>query len=185
MSFKVIDGGGSGREERPRRAELDQIEHEFLWAMREAVANLLRVIRGAGRPRDVLLQLTSVIDTGQKFYDLHGRWPTDVIAEDLSLRDEDRLKPPAIGFSQQDEEEWQRDCAQRAVCRGALQIVASGLLGQDLQRRAGRKELHNGIRILERIHGEQKGRTSEVLRKRRAVLRAKVRRPRALPSDEL
>ena len=57
MSFKVIDGGGPGKEERDKAQEEREKERqrewatsEFSWAIRETAANMIRIIRGAGKP---------------------------------------------------------------------------------------------------------------------------------------
>src|SRR6478672_4722417 len=88
MSFKVIDGGGPDKEERQREADRQWAKQEFSQAIREAAANMLRIIRGAGKPYDLLLQMKTAIDSAIKFQELHNHWPSDVIASDLLLEDE-------------------------------------------------------------------------------------------------
>jgi len=57
MSFKVIDGDGPGKDERERERERQWAKQEFSQASREVAANMLRIIRGAGKPYDLLLQM--------------------------------------------------------------------------------------------------------------------------------
>ena len=47
MSFKVIDGGGPGKDDRDRQRDQEWAQDEFSWAIRETAANLLRIVRGA------------------------------------------------------------------------------------------------------------------------------------------
>jgi len=57
MSFKVIDGDGPGKEERDRDRDREWAKHEFSWAIRDTAANMLRIIRGAGKPYELLVQM--------------------------------------------------------------------------------------------------------------------------------
>jgi hypothetical protein len=77
MSFKVIDGGGPSKEEREKaQAQEEQArmrewaEGDVSWAARECAANMLRIIRGAGKPHELLLQMKKVIDSAVKFQEL-------------------------------------------------------------------------------------------------------------------
>lgn len=95
MSFKVIDGGGPSKEERDKaQAHEEQVRRrewtkvDLSWAVRECAANLLRIVRGAGKPHELLLQMKKVIESAVKFQEVHGYWPDDVIAAELHLVDE-------------------------------------------------------------------------------------------------
>src|SRR5438445_445802 len=66
MSFKVIDGDGPGKDERERERERQWAKQEFSQAIREVAANMLRIIRGAGKPYDLLLQMKTAIDRSNK-----------------------------------------------------------------------------------------------------------------------
>src|SRR4051812_17515873 len=57
MSFKVIDGDGPGKEERDLERNRERAMAEFSWAIRDAAANMLRIIRGAGKPYELLIQM--------------------------------------------------------------------------------------------------------------------------------
>src|ERR1700726_1430545 len=89
MSFKAIDGDGSGREDRDRERQREWAKDEFAAALRELTANLLRVVRGAGKAYELLLQMKAVIDSAVKYRDLCGYWPSsDLISNVLMLEDE-------------------------------------------------------------------------------------------------
>jgi hypothetical protein len=155
MSFKVIDGDGPGKEERERGRDREFAKHEFSWAIRDTAANMLRIIRGAGKPFELLLQMKKAIDSAIKFQELHNHWPDDVIANDLQLEDEmekvlARRREGAL--DQVTTDRWWKDgtfdrmMAEHTIYRGALQAIASELIGQNTQKRSGESEFHDGIR---------------------------------------
>jgi hypothetical protein len=89
MSFKIIEGDGAGKEERERQRDREWAEREFSWAIRECAANMLRIVRGAGKPHEILLQMKKAIDTAVKFQEVHGYFPSsDFIQSELKLYDE-------------------------------------------------------------------------------------------------
>jgi hypothetical protein len=59
MSFKVIDGDGPGKEERERQRRQEWAKDEFSGALREMAANMLRIVRGAGKGYELLRQMQS------------------------------------------------------------------------------------------------------------------------------
>jgi hypothetical protein len=67
MSFKVIDGDGPGKDERDREQQRERAKLEFSWAIRDTAANMLRIVRGAGKPYELLLQMKKAIDSAIKF----------------------------------------------------------------------------------------------------------------------
>jgi hypothetical protein len=81
--FKVIDGGGpEGR---------DQIfaEQKLRDCLQVSAANMLRVIRGAGKPHELIQQLNEVVKAAIKFKDAFGDWPpSHVLGEMLAMPDE-------------------------------------------------------------------------------------------------
>jgi hypothetical protein len=160
MSFKVIDGGGPRKEER----DLERAKHEFSWAIRETAANMLRIIRGVGKPYELLMQMKKAIDSAIKFQDLHGYWPFDVIASDLLLEDEMEtfLARGREGTTEQATiDRWWKDgtfdrmMAEHTMYRGALQAIASELIGQNTQKRSGESEFHEGLRQWMKIREER------------------------------
>jgi hypothetical protein len=164
MSFKVIDGDGPAKEERERERDREWAKLEFSWAIRDTAANMLRIIRGAGKPYELLFQMKKAIDSAIKFQELHHHWPSDVIANDLQLEDE-MEKVLARGregtLDQVTIDRWWKDgtfdrmMAEHTIHRGALQAIASELIGQNTQKRSGETEFHDGIRHWIRVRDER------------------------------
>jgi hypothetical protein len=62
-------------------SEADIARHSALarveWRLRELAANLLRIIRGAGKPYEVMLQMGELAEAIQAYQDVSGRPPWD------------------------------------------------------------------------------------------------------------
>jgi hypothetical protein len=164
MSFKVIDGDGPGKEERDLERDREWAKQEFSWAIRDAAASTLRIIRGAGKPYELLLQMKKAIDSAIKFQALHNHWPFDVIASDLELEDEMEtiLARGREGtLDQATIDRWWKDgtfdqmIAAHTISKGVLRTIASELVGQDLQKSHGEDEFHRGIQHWMRTREEQ------------------------------
>jgi hypothetical protein len=180
MSFKVIDGDGPGKEERDRaQAELDKeqrrewVAGDFSWAIRECAANMLRIIRGAGKPHELLIQMRKVIDTAIKFQEAHGYWPQNEIVSKLGLEDKkfECLERGHSGdLAQVHIDRWSEDgtfdemSAEHSVYRGVLQIIASRMIGQNTQERAGDSEFHEGLRELQEVREQRRRKYLEQMR---------------------
>jgi hypothetical protein len=192
MSFKVIDGDGPGRpgkEERDRDRDREWTKHEFSWAIRDTAANMLRIIRGAGKPDELLMQMKKAIDSAIKFQELHGHLPTDVIIDDLQVEDEMEtfLARGREGTTDQATiDGWWKDgtfdrmmmMAERTIYRGALQAIASELIGQNTQQRRGENEFHEGLRQWMKIREERIRKEQEAASASRPTARKrKLRKP--------
>jgi hypothetical protein len=185
MSFKVIDGDGPGKEERDREQDRERAKREFSWAIRDTAANMLRIVRGAGKPYELLLQMKKAIDSAIKFQELHNHWPFDVISSDLLLDDEMETILAKNGeIDQAHIDRWWKDgtfdrmMAEHTISKGVLQAIASELVGQDLQKRHGENEFHRGIQHWIRTREEQIRKDREVAKAARpAPARRKPRKP--------
>ena len=152
-NFRVIEGGGERR-----NPEQESAEEELADALREAAANVLRVIRGAGRPHALIKQFDDVIGAAVRFKEVAGHWPTSQMwTRALAVGDEaDEIfaKHASGQIRQESIDRWEKDgtfdrmYAEGTIQRGALQIIASKLLDQALQVSAGKHEMHEGIRRL-------------------------------------
>jgi hypothetical protein len=59
--FTVIEGGG------PEGRDRILAEQEFKFALRQTAANMLRIIRGAGKPFELLTQMSDVVELPSRF----------------------------------------------------------------------------------------------------------------------
>jgi hypothetical protein len=149
--FRVIEGGGKRRD-----AKQGVAEQEFAIHLREAVANALRVVRGAGRPADLIKQFHDVVVAAIEIREITGQGPAaQALVGILAMEDEadEIFKKHASGQIRQESiDRWDEDgtfdrmYAEGTVQRGALQIIASKLLDQSIQVRAGQSEMHEGVR---------------------------------------
>ena len=125
-----------------RRQAMDQVALQ----LRELTANLLRVTRGAGKPHEIGQQAQELINTMVKYRNAVGQSPSnEEIAGALDVSPDenyaDQISADALD---------QMHAKHNVVC-GALQIVASRLLGQRTHETAGNQEMIQGIRELEYI----------------------------------
>jgi hypothetical protein len=127
------------------------------WSLRDLAANLLRIIRGAGKPEGIVRQIDELVRVLVAHKDATGQWPPP---HDLAaMLDIDRPKDWTATLR---DAHLQRHYAAEQIIRGALQQAASRLLGQMPQASSGEHEMYEGIRELERAR-------SEIRRERDAV----------------
>ena len=121
-------------------------------ALIEMTANLMRVVRGAGKPDDIVRQIQAL---GQALSDYHkatGMMPApDVLAEILSIEHEQQMISHLSG------PQLDRLDAQQSVVRGALQVAASRLLGQKTPESVGRQEMDEAINAIGKLNEEMRG----------------------------
>jgi hypothetical protein len=111
-------------------------------ALVQLAANILRVVRGAGRPYSIVQECATLIDAFREYHAVAGQWPASFdVANTIGFFDEPHME----GGS----DEWRSvELARNLIVRGALQLVASRMLGQIPQKRAGENELMMGFREL-------------------------------------
>jgi hypothetical protein len=147
--FTVIDGGG------PEGRDRIFAEQELRDALQETAANMLRVIRGAGKPYELVKQFSTVVQIAIKFRDAFGHWPpSQVLGEMLAMHDEvhamDEKQAPGR-FTKEDMDRsyedgtMDRKYAEHSIKAGVLQIIASQFVGQTPQERAGQYEMIDGV----------------------------------------
>lgn len=140
----------------------------------------LRIIRGAGKPDELLLQMKRTIDAAIEFQGAHGFSPQSLIARELQVQS--RVENFYGGlregkYTQASIDRWSEDgtfekmYAKYVIQCGALQTIASDLVGQRTQKCAGERELHDGIRDWIRSR-ETQARKQEKQRKAAALLEA-------------
>jgi hypothetical protein len=108
---------------------------------RDLSSNLLRVIRGAGRPAQLVEQAQEFINALVEYRKLVGHLPSgDELAAALYLQ-----PPPTLS----DYDRYAQTEAMDSIVRGSLQIAAAELLGQRTQKAAGEHEVSAGVRFLQ------------------------------------
>ncbi|WP_145925960.1 hypothetical protein [Shinella sp. HZN7] len=126
------------------RAEVD-----LQWPLKELAANLIRVVRGAGKPYELGRQCADVVKAYHDYRDRVGEWPSSYsVGEILSIRHRENRAATDRAM------EWE-DAVQQMIA-GGLQAAASQLLGQLTQERAGEREIFDGLRIIERQREENR-----------------------------
>lgn len=148
-NFTIIDGGGSSDRDRAPS------EEEFVDVLRMMAATTLRTIRGAGKPHELLPLCNELVQAASRFKDAVGHWPSaSVIAKALKMSDavEDLYDRERAGETpQRDIDRRHQDGtidrheAESAIKKGVLQIIASQLMDQPLQEKAGETEMRKGI----------------------------------------
>ncbi|QIG91970.1 MULTISPECIES: hypothetical protein [unclassified Bradyrhizobium] len=70
--FRIIEGSGPDKEEREKQERdaeaqraLERVKNDVERTIRDVAANMLRIIRGAGKPYEILMQMKSVIDAAR------------------------------------------------------------------------------------------------------------------------
>lgn len=119
--------------------------------LRDLAANMLRVIRGAGKPWEIGGQAQAVIESMIEYREVVGHFPSsEEVASALDIERDPEWMARASA------ETRHFDDAQQTVIHGALQIAASRLLGQNTQEAAGRHELFGGVAELEEIREQNR-----------------------------
>lgn len=127
--------------------------------LRGMLANMLRVQRGAGRPysifNDIVDTAIALSDHYREFGDIGEAFFSNSIDLDVCFAErvggEERVRQ--INLAKSD-----FDLGQDIMVRGAMQIIASQLLGQMTQESAGDKELFQGFEMVERERAKNRGR---------------------------
>ncbi|MBG6209267.1 hypothetical protein IWQ49_003938 [Labrenzia sp. EL_126] len=151
---------------------LRQIERSLV----DLAANLLRVCRGAGKPRELGLNCAAVIEAYEDFREDVGRYPN---ADEVAC---------ALSFSLNDERSEQDDLlgeklyALDDIVRGSLQLIASQYLNQRPQRIAGERQINEGVRGLESYRQKQQEKINEIMRdERKGSKNQNRRKPKEWP----
>jgi hypothetical protein len=133
--FRVIDGGG------PEGRDRIYAEQEFKDALREAAANMPRVIRGAGKTYALLKQMSDVVAAAVKVRDVTGQRRTDILETVLHGESETEAIWEKRRTGEIDEatiDRWHEDgtidrkYVESTITAGVLQIIASQFVGQTL-----------------------------------------------------
>ena len=117
--------------------------------LRALTANLLRAVRGAGKPHEIAEQAGEFVQAVVAYQKAFGHWPPSwEMSKMLSSGQPQEMLARLEGH------EWSRAHAEQTIVRGALQVTASRLIGQSTQERAGENEMLDGVRSLEAAREE-------------------------------
>lgn len=157
--------------DKARRWATDQVS----WALRDMTANLLRIVRGAGKPYEIVRQTDELVQALVAYQRAVGHWPpSHELADILSIDRNEEWR------SQLKSSELSRLYAEERIVRGALQKAASRLIGQTTQERAGESEIYDGLRDLDAARAEHR---REMDAARMPVRRVAKRRPKTSKPD--
>jgi hypothetical protein len=158
----VIDNSPEALEqlsqEKARLRALDQMEGP----LRDLAGNLMRVVRGAGKPEEILSDVFAVLKASEAYRattdDLPP--PPHALAAMLSIRPEPRTEPAhPLGPNNLLEGECKE--AELTVVAGALRVAAARLIGPQVQEKLGSQEMYQGIREIERVRAGERKQTAE------------------------
>jgi len=129
----------------------------LVYPLREFAANLLRVIRGAGRPLELLRQMESCAALLREYSKAHGRQADEQLIHDIfdcEVAENDYRPWIRQNRTENDRQRCEADGtagiarAEHLIRNASLQIIASTLLDQLTQRRFGTRDLGEGLRLL-------------------------------------
>lgn len=119
--------------EREKAYAVDRLE----WGTRELVANLLRVMRGAGRPLELPQQIVNFAESILEVSKTARLWAVSSAIEDALYS----AFPRNLGAPEREEDI-------RIIVSGSLQLLASRLVHQRAQEAAGEREIVDGASAL-------------------------------------
>lgn len=120
-------------------------------SLRALTANLIRCVRGAGKPHDLDHQVYRTSEALEDYRRIAGHsYPGHLAHACLSIRES---LPTGLA-----ERELRLSDAEDQMIRGALQVAASRLLSQRTQESAGTSEMLEGARQRSRIIDEMRPR---------------------------
>lgn len=123
--------------------------------LRELAANILRSVRGAGKPYQIGRQAQALADAMVAYRDAVGHFPSD---EELGAALD--VEIPEERLDQMSDEQEVIVRARQQIIRGALQVAASRLVDQRPQEAAGMTEIDDGVRDLEKAREERRTRAA-------------------------
>src|SRR5690349_4409308 len=91
----------TGSEDEGKESQKKSAEREFSRVTRELAANILRVIRGAGKPDRLLLEMQTVIDAATTYLHLYRSWPTAEMIGEILLHEK---KPQGSFYTESPEQ---------------------------------------------------------------------------------
>ncbi len=140
----------------PDELERRRADAEISIPFRTLAANLLRVVRGAGRPEALGVQMTACLQALERYREAHGAYPKPkVLRQALNPEEADFDRGNWVQLKDEEALKWlsmsgepEKFEAERMLLRGALQMCASRLVGQHTQEIIGEHELYSGVHLM-------------------------------------
>jgi hypothetical protein len=150
MPLKVVSSQ-SAEDVRRKEAESD-----LEWPFRRLAANLIRLVRGAGRAEALPAQIAECLAALDRYQKATGAFPKARVYRNFLSLDIRQFDPKAWMKAGEDRAARmlamsgypERMEGERLIHRGALQVVASRLLYQNTQEIIGDHEMYEGVHLL-------------------------------------
>lgn len=150
MALRVVSSQTSTQIERK------QAESDLAYPFRILAANVLRTVRGAGRPDELPAMMLHCLDVLEKYRKVVGHYPKPKIYRRFLNLDAPYFDPNKWANDRELEANKQlsmsgypeRIKGELMIHRGALQVAASRLLGQHTQEVLGEHEMFQGVHLL-------------------------------------
>jgi hypothetical protein len=161
--------------------------------LRQLAANLMRVANGAGKPHEIIRQLSDCLLALREYCTAHQAAPSpEEISAILSYESVWREHRPWIEERRQDARaldpgdtsEDEREAAMQEIRRGALQMVAAMLLNQTPQRSSGEHRVAMAIRNIEEVRRQKSLRPPVTYERTMEWLRAHKAKRRRIKRDD-
>lgn len=151
----------------------------FELPLRELAANILRIIRGGGRPTDLALQARSFLEAVTRYGDEVGTQPTrEAFAGALAIELDREL------LSGGDLLQRQIFDGRELLIRAALEVAASRLMREPSDEAAGLGEMVQGFHDIEEARQSRRRSLATVVRRAAPrPTRPRGRRPRRPPAS--
>jgi hypothetical protein len=121
------------------------------FALIDLTANLLRIVGGAGKPHRVIDQIDGLQDIINEYINVCGRDPERALVNEL------RCFAPEESFGLNNHDEAKLETA---ICRDALDVIASSLLDEKIQRDRAAGNFRAGLRAFVDLRERRKRRGS-------------------------
>jgi hypothetical protein len=134
--------------------------------LRDLAANVLRIVKGAGKPLELLRQMESCSAAIREYGAAHGYVPSyAVMHEILNCEAAWHEYRPWIKkgstAAERDLEETERALAIRRIRDASLQVAASMLVDQMTLHTRAEHDIYEGVRMLEEARASRRGRYQE------------------------
>jgi len=136
--------------------EQKQAESDLEYPFRILAANVLRTVRGAGRPDELPGMMLQCLDVLEKYRKVLGHYPKQKLYRRFLNLDPPHFDPDKWADDREQEANKQlsmsgypeRIKAELMIHRGALQVAASRLVDQHTQEVLGEHEMFQGVHLL-------------------------------------